>query len=152
MWLFSAGDTMKDTATLLEKMAEVIAAVAPSGSIGKGDVFRVKLEDSNSLDAGRDVRVTALAARQRFPGKTFSDWETQVDITVVYPDVQTASGAKTTTQRALSDCELILVALYQWAATGADGVTRIDADLGNVFIDQGFTHSTRTVRIEYTRD
>ncbi len=143
---------MKNTATLLQKMAEVIAAVTPEGQIGKGDVFRVKLEDSDSVDAGRDVRLTAMPGRQKFPGKNLNDWETQVEIKTIYPEVQTANGAQTITQRALSDSELVLQALYIWAATNADGVTRIEADLGNVYRTDGFLESTRTVRIEYTRD
>lgn len=147
---------MKNTAALLDSIIAAIAAVVPQGQVNADDTFAPIASDPPQINAGRDVRVTAVPGRQRFPGKNLSDWETVVTLKVVYPDVATEPGSATSHQKALIDSEDILAALYIWSGRGDGnraGVTKLEADLGTVSDDPGgFVVSLRTIRVEYTRD
>lgn len=144
---------MKNTAALLDSIIVAIAALQPQAPVDADDKFTPIAADPPQVNSGRDVRVTAVPGRQRFPGKTLNDWETVVEVKVLYPNVPTEQGALTSHQKALVDSEDILVALYNWCARSRDGVTALYADLGNITDDpNGLIISTRTIRVEYTRN
>jgi hypothetical protein len=142
---------MRNTSDVMRSMGAYIAGIRPSMQVSEDDVFRVQLHDPEAVLGPRDVRLFPGGGRQIFPGKNLRDWETYIEVRVLYPDVQTPAEGYTVAEVAAIDSEQIAEALYLWSTT-TDGIIRIQPELAQVVPDNdGIIMSTRSVRVEYTR-
>lgn len=142
---------MRHTSDVMRSMGAAIAALRPEMQVSEDDVFRVQLNDPEAVLGPRDCRLFPQGGRQLLPGKNLRDWETYIEIRVLYPDVQTPPDGYTVAEVAVIDAEQIAEHLYVWS-TSTDGILRIQPELAQVVSDnQGIIYSTRMVRVEYTR-
>ena len=142
---------MKDTSAVLDSLKARIEALSVPSSSGVDGGFHVIIGDPEQVPAGRVCRLQAVAGRQKFPGKTDSTWETQVTLEFGYHNNPTELGQPSAWQGAISDSEALLADLYVWSVN-TDGITRLQADLGNIANDgNGFLTVTRTLSVEFTR-
>lgn len=142
---------MRHTSDVMRSMGAAIAALRPEMQVSEDDVFRVQLNDPEAVLGPRDCRLFPQGGRQLLPGKNLRDWETFIEIRVLYPDVQTPPDGYTVAEVAVIDAEQIAEHLYVWS-TSTDGILRIQPELAQVVSDnQGIIYSTRMVRVEYTR-
>jgi hypothetical protein len=143
--------TMRHTADVMVSMGAWIAALRPDPQVSEDDVYRVQLNDPEAILGPRDVRIFPTGGRQIFPGKNLRDWETYLEVRVLYPDVQTPQEGYTVAQTAVIDAEQISAALYDWSIV-TDGIIQIRQELATIVPDnQGIIYSTRQVRVEFTR-
>lgn len=141
-----------DTATILDSLQARIEDLAPSWQVGDDDRFRVTIGTQLSLTGPRQVLLSAQTGiRKPTGGQTCSDWETTVDLVVIYPDSPPEKGQRGVYSRAVQDAEDILADLYTWATTTA-GILAIEPDPGTVEPDgAGFLEAARTIFIKYER-
>lgn len=139
------------TSAILDSLKSRIGALTPSSQVNEDDVFRVRCEESDDLTGSRQVELTASGGKRKQPGRTCVDWESTIQIQVIYAYTPAEPGQQTTHQRAVTDAEDILDDLYTWAVE-TDGINKIDPDFANIQDDgQGFVTSTRTLLVEYQR-
>jgi hypothetical protein len=141
------------TAAVADSLKSRIEALVPSDQTGADDVFRVQVGVEATLQGNRVVLLSAFGGmRKHLSGRTSTDWETQVEITIFYnSNVVTEAGQPTILQRALRDSEDVLADLYDWAASTV-GINQIEPDLANCMDDgQGSIQVARVVRVEFQR-
>lgn len=140
------------TATLLEAMAARIEALAPDAGANDDDVFRATIGTSPGNRGGRAVYLTAQPGR-RLPtgGQTCSDWESVVQLDMVYPDAPAEYGQRGVYGRAVEDAEDVLEDLYSWAVSAAD-LLRFDPDIATIGEDgNGNIVVSRTIALRFVR-
>jgi hypothetical protein len=138
------------TAALLEAMKVRLEAFVPPGEVaGDDSKFRVRCEEAEVLTGPRTVELTAFGGR--FPERKMHgpDWETQVVLKLLSPNVPSEPGEYTAHQRCLVDSEELLIDLRTWA--GANDVTIIP-ELAEIRTDgNGYLESTRVLTVTFKR-
>lgn len=139
------------TSAVLASMASRIEALIPTDQASADDLYHVLIDVPKDMTGSRGILLTGFAGRRKLPGRTCTDWETQIEINSFYNNVPTDPEAPSVMQRALTDAEQILDDLYTWATT-TDGIVSIDPDLAPVVDDgQGQLGVTRIIRIVFQR-
>ena len=141
-----------DTATILDLLTTRIEALTPRAQSSADDRFRVTLGDPLASAGKRQTFITADGAiRKPRGGSTCSDWETTLEISVLYPDTMPARGQRGAYSHALQDAEDMLSDLHTWAST-TDKILAIEPSPATVASDgEGRIESVRSIFIQFER-
>ena len=141
-----------DTATILDLLTTRIEALVPRAQSSADDRFRVTLGDPLASAGKRQTFITADGAiRKPRGGSTCNDWETTLEITVLYPDTMPARKQRGAYSHALQDVEDMLADLYAWAVT-TSGILAIDPSPAAVASDNdGRIESVRSIFVQFER-
>ena len=141
-----------DTATILDLLTARIEALAPSAQASVDDRFYVTLGEPLASAGKRQTFITADGGvRKPAGGSTCNDWETTIEISILYPDTMPARGERGAYSHAVQDSEDMLDDLYAWAVT-TSGILSIEPSPATVASDNdGKIESIRSIFVQFER-
>ena len=135
---------------VLDGLRTTIEAVAPFDPVNEDDSFRTFTVGSPVRRQSRAVLVTATPPIRSLPGLTCTDWQTTVQLSVLYAIGQAEESQRSAYERALIDSENIADAIYTWVASGA--VLQATLQEGDISPDNdGALTCERSMSITWTR-
>lgn len=140
-------------AAVCDSLAAYVRQVVPSNPTSEDDRYDIEINTGRWQQTGaRQVLISATGGVPKFrTARTSRDWMMQVEITMFYPDAPTEQGQQSVMQRALTDSEELLVALYTWATTtvGIHAIAPEQARLTDT--GEGEIACSRILQVEYQR-
>lgn len=137
---------------VINSLRTAVEAVTPTDQATPDDTFRALVTDDGASRGTRSVTITASGPIPIKPGRSCTDWQTTLSLTVWHAMTSAQDdGTRTVYERALLDSELVAAAIQTWAGT-TDGVNQYEISEADLAPNgDGWLLTERTVVVQYSR-
>ena len=137
---------------LIGTLRTAIEAVTPTDQVSPDDTFRTLVTDDGTARGTRSVTVTASGPIPVKPGRSCTDWQSTLGVTVWHAMTSTQDdGTRSVYERALLDAELVAAAIQLWAGT-TTGVNQYQLSEADIAPNgDGWLLTERTLTVQYAR-
>ena len=99
---------------VIDSLRTAIEAVTPTDQATPDDTFRALVTDDGASRGTRSVTITASGPIPIKPGRSCTDWQTTLSLTVWHAMTSAQDdGTRTVYERALLDSELVAAAIHE---------------------------------------
>lgn len=137
---------------VITSLRTAIEAVTPTDQVTPDDTFRTLVTDDGAARGTRAVTITASGPVPIKPGRSCTDWQSTLSVTVWHAMTSAHDdGTRTVYERALLDAELVAAAIQTWAGTET-GINSYQLSEGDIAPNgDGWLLTERSMVVQYQR-